>query len=83
MDNCEIVSAPGHSSVTDDVVFLSTTKDGALFGPEVMVPRGNSGDYQHRMIKRRLGDYPRWFGMKIRGKSAGVFSVAGVEINEF
>ena len=83
VDNCEIVSAPGHSSVTDDVVFLSTTKDGALFGPEVMVPRGNSGDYQHRMIKRRLGDYPRWFGMKIRGKSAGVFSVAGVEINEF
>lgn len=82
VDNCEIVSAPGHSSVTDDVVFLSTTKDGALFGPEVMVPRGNSGDYQHRMIKRRLGDYPRWFGMKIRGKSAGVFSVAGVEINE-
>lgn len=78
----EIVTAPGHSSVVDDVVFISTTKDGALFGPEVTVPRGASGDYQHRMIKRRLGDYPRWFGMKIRGKSAGVFSVVGVEINE-
>lgn len=78
----EVVSAPGHSSLDDDVVFLSTTKDGALFGPEVMIPRGAPGDYQHRMIMRRLGDYPRWFGLKLRGKSSGVFSAVGVEINE-
>lgn len=78
----EIVTAPGHSSVADDVVFFSTTKDGALYGPEIMVPRGAQGNYQHRMIVRRLGDYPRWFGMRLRGYSAGVFSVVGVEINE-
>lgn len=78
----EIVSAPGHSAVADDVVFLSTTKDGVLYGPEVMVDRGNPGQYQHRMISRRLGDYPRWFGIKLRGLSSGVFSVAGIEINE-
>lgn len=78
----ELVTAPGHSTVTDDVVYVSTTKDGALFGPESLVYRGNQGDYQKRLIMRRLGDYPRWFGMRIRGKSAGVFSVTGVEINE-
>lgn len=78
----EIVSAPGHSLVANDVVFLSTTKDGALYGPEVMLSRGNVGQYQHRMIMRRLGDYPRWFGMKLRGLSTGVFSAPGIEINE-
>ena len=78
----EIVTAPGHSAADGDVVFFSTTKDGALFGPERMIGRGNAGQYQHRMIARRLGDYPRWFGMKLRGLSAGVFSVLGVEINE-
>lgn len=78
----ELVTAPGHSTVKDDVVYISTTKDGALFGPEVLVPRGNQGSYQERLIRRRLGDYPRWFGMRIRGKSAGVFSVTGVEITE-
>lgn len=78
----EIVTAPGHSSVKDDVVYMSTTKDGALFGPETLLPRGAQGDYQHRIIARRLGDYPRWMGIRLRGKSAGVFSVTGIEINE-
>lgn len=78
----ELVTAPGHGAVTGDVVFVSTSKDGALYGPEVMVLRGDKGDYQHRMIVRRLGDYPQWFSMRVRGKSAGVFSVAGVEVNE-
>lgn len=82
VDVAEIVTAPGHSSVNGDQVFVSTTKDGVLYGPEILLNRGNLGDYQHRTIIRRLGDYPRWFGMKIRGKSAGVYSVAGIEINE-
>lgn len=78
----EIVAAPGHNEIDGDVVFVSATKDGALFGPEALIQRGNRGDYQKRLIIRRLGDYPRWFGMRIRGKSAGVFSVTGIEINE-
>ena len=82
VQTAELVTAPGHSSVKDDVVYLSTTKDGALYGPSVLLPRGNQGDYQHRIILRRLGDYPRWFGIRVRGYSAGVFSVTGVEINE-
>lgn len=82
VSSAEIVTAPGHSTIVDDVAFLSTTRDGVLFGPEVMIPRGAQGDYQHRMVMRRLGDYPRWFGMKLRGLSSGVFSVVGVELNE-
>lgn len=78
----ELVTAPGHSSVVDDVVFVSTTKDGVAYGPSVLLPRGNQGDYQHRPILRRLGDYPRWFGVRLRGKSKGVFSITGIEVNE-
>ncbi|HEY9817735.1 MAG TPA: packaged DNA stabilization protein, partial [Candidatus Obscuribacterales bacterium] len=78
----ELVTAPGHSTIKDDVVYFSTTKDGALFGPSVLAPRGERGDYQHRIIIRRLGDYPRWMGIMLRGFSKGVFSVTGVEINE-
>ncbi len=78
----ELVTAPGHASVKNDVVFVSTTKDGALYGPEALIFRGEPGDYQKRVIARRLGDYPRWFGMKVRGRSAGIFSVTGIEINE-
>ena len=78
----EIVTAPGHSTVEDDVVYFSTTKDGALYGPEVLLKRGAQGDYQHRTILRRLGDYPRWMGIRLRGFSKGIYSVTGVEINE-
>jgi len=78
----ELVTAPGHSTVADDVVYFSTTKDGALYGPSVLLPRGDQGDYQHRTILRRLGDYPRWMGIRLRGYSKGVYSVTGVEINE-
>jgi len=78
----EVVAAPGHSSINDDVVYLSTTKDGALYGPEVLLARGNIGDYQHRTIERRLGDYPCWMGVRLRGYSKGVYSVTGLEINE-
>jgi len=81
ISTAELVTAPGHSDVENDVVFVSTTKDGVLFGPEVLMYRGNRGDYQKRIIARRLGNYPRWFGMRVRGKSAGVFSITGVEID--
>lgn len=82
IDSVEIVTAPGHSPVPNDVVFASTTKDGVLYGSEVMIARASQGEYQKRMVERRLGDYPRWFGLRLRGKSAGMFSVVGVEINE-
>jgi len=78
----ELVTAPGHSSVADDVIYFSTTKDGALYGNSVLLPRGSQGDYQHRIIIRRLGDYPRWMGIKLRGFSKGIFSITGIEINE-
>lgn len=75
----ELIMAPGHNSEASPQVFVSTTKDGVLFGSEVMISRGGPGEYQKRVIARRLGDYPNWFGLKIRGKSAAVTSITGIE----
>lgn len=75
----ELVTAPGHHAGDNDQYFVSSTKDGVLFGPEVPIGRGGPGDYQRRMIARRLGDYPNWFGLRVRGFSSNVTSITGVD----
>lgn len=74
----EIVTAPGHQSSSTDQYFVAATKDGALFGPSVPIARGAPGDYQRRIIARRLGDYPNWFGLRVSGFSDSVTSITGV-----
>lgn len=74
----EVVTAPGHQSSDTDQYFVSATKDGALFGPAVPIARGARGDYQRRIIARRLGDYPNWFGLRVSGFSDSVTSITGV-----
>lgn len=76
----EVQTAPGHSIESNPTFFVSTTKDAVLYGPEVRLSSGKQGDYQHRIIHRRLGDYPNWFGLKLRGLSRSVTSLAGCEI---
>lgn len=75
----ELVTAPGHHAGSEDQYFVSTTKDGVLFGPEVPIAIGDPGEYQKRMIARRLGDYPQWFGLRVRGFSSNVTSITGVD----
>lgn len=79
VNQIELVTAPGHQSGDEDQYFVSTTKDGVLFGPSVAIPRGKPGEYQKRMIARRLGDYPNWFGLRVSGSSRNVTSITGVE----
>lgn len=76
----EVQTAPGHSIEPTPTIFISTTLDGVLPGPEVPISSGESGDYTHRIIARNLGDYPNWFGLQIRGFSRSVTSLAGCEI---
>lgn len=75
----ELVTAPGHHDDENDQYFVSTTKDGVLFGPEVPLARGKAGEYQRRIIARRLGDYPYWFGLRVSGFSSEVTSITGVD----
>lgn len=76
----EVLSAPGHTR-GNPKIFMSTTADGVLYGPEVIISTGAYGDYSHRIIERRLGDYPLWFGVRFRGYSNAVTSLAALEIN--
>lgn len=78
--NLEVQTTPGHGDQVGNRVMLSTTKDGVFYGPEVLVSSGEAGEYQKRIIARRLGDYPNWFGARIRGFSSKVTSLAGCEI---
>ena len=78
----EILSAPGHNVIENpNRVGISTTKDGVLYGPEVLINAGQTGEYQKRLIALRLGDYPLWFGARIRGNSKTVTTLAAVEID--
>lgn len=74
----EVGSAPGHA-IADSKVFLSTTSDGVIYGPEVMIDAGAPGEYQKRIIHRRLGDYDYWLGFRLRGYSKQVVSLANCE----
>ena len=77
----EILHAPGHNVIENpNNVFVSTTKDGVLFGPEVLLNAGQNGEYQKRLIALRLGDYPLWFGANIRGYSKTVTTLAAVDV---
>jgi hypothetical protein len=77
----EVLSTPGHTITGNPKVFISTTRDGVLFGPEVIISAGSVGQYQKRIIALRLGDYPLWFGVKMRGYSSAVTSLAALEID--
>jgi len=75
----EVKAAPGHA-VIDSTIFLSTTADGVLFGPDVTISAGGPGEYQKRIIHRRLGDYDYWFGARLRGYSNQVVSLSNCEV---
>lgn len=76
----EVLSTPGHNILGNPKVFLSTTRDGVLYGPEEIISTGSLGEYQKRIIALRLGDYPLWFGAKLRGYSSAVTTLAALEI---
>jgi len=77
----EILTAPGHNVIEDpNRIGISTTKDGVLYGPEVLINAGQTGEYQKRLIALRLGDYPLWFGAVIRGYSKTVTTLAAMNI---
>lgn len=77
----EALHAPGHNIIENpNNVFISTTKDGVIYGPEVLIDAGQEGEYQKRLIATSLGDYPHWFGAIIRGYSRTVTTLAAVDV---
>ena len=76
----EVLTAPGHGPSENPQVFVSTTKDGVIYTTDVMISQGGTGEYQKRLIARRLGDYPNLFGLRLRGFSRTITNLSGCEI---
>ena len=76
----EIKTAPGHSIETNPTVSVSTTRDGVLYGSQVIIASGKAGEYQQRIGAHSLGDYPNWFGLEVSGFSKSVTSLSACEI---
>lgn len=60
-------------------VALLTSRDGVLFGPEVFRDLGVIGDYQSRLIWRRIGRFQSFMMAEFRTTQDVNFSVAYVE----
>jgi len=75
----EVKAAPGHA-ISDSTIFLSTTADGVLYGPEATIAAGGPGEYQNRVVFRRLGDYDYWMGLRLRGYSKQVVTLSNCEV---
>jgi len=60
-------------------VALLTSRDGVLFGPEVYRELGLLGDYQSRLIWRRIGRFQSFMAVEFRTTQDVNFSVAYVE----
>lgn len=60
-------------------IALITSRDGVLFGPEVFRELGALGDYQARLIWRRIGRFNSFMAVEFRTTQDVNFSVAYVE----
>lgn len=60
-------------------IALVTSRDGVIFGPEVFRELGALGDYQARLIWRRIGRFQSFMSVEFRTTQDVNFSVAYVE----
>ena len=67
IDEIEMETIPGHTSLEDATVAISLTYDGISYGKEWWLDYGQPNKYGQRFIARRLGYVPDWVGFKYRG----------------
>jgi hypothetical protein len=80
IDELEIETIPGFTTVRDATVAFSITYDGVIYGREYWMQYGEPHDLNLRFISRRLGYISQWCGFKFRGVSSSrmAFSLAKV-----
>ena len=69
IDEIEIETIPGHSTVNDATVAFSLTQDGVTYGKEYWNLYGEPSKYGNRFYLRRIGYVGDWVGFKFRGVS--------------
>ena len=66
IDELEIETVPGFTSIDDATVFVSLTYDGVTYGREMVMQYGKKANYSQRFIRYRLGYVNDWFAFKLR-----------------
>ena len=69
IDELNIETMPGHTSVDDATVFISISYDGVTHGTEYVKEYGHPFDYSKRFITYRHGYVRDWFSFKLRAAS--------------
>lgn len=81
IDELEIQTIPGFTSVDDATVFFSMTYDGAFYSMEAQLDYGGPSAYAQRFIARALGYIDNYFGFKFRwvSESRMAFATAWIK----
>lgn len=69
IDELDIETIAGFTTVDDATVFVSLSYDGVTHGQEWTQMYGAPASYGDRFITRRLGHVNNWFSLKLRGAS--------------
>lgn len=69
IDEIQIETIPGFTTVSDATVFCSLTYNGVTYGQEKSLGYGDPSGYSKRFIGYRWGDVRHWVGLKFRGAS--------------
>lgn len=80
IDEIEMETIPGHTSVADATVAFSITTNGITYGKEYWELYGEPYEYGQRFFLRRLGDVQDWIGFKFRGISESRMAFALMKI---
>lgn len=76
-------SLPGRNRIDENPsLFLSSTKDGFVYGSESPISMGGKGDYQFRIYARNIGNFEDQMGLKFRGKNKTPAAFALCEITD-
>lgn len=81
IDEIELETISGRTSVAGATVSVSLTTDGSSYSPEVSQSYGEPGETDSRLVYRRIGYVDNWIGFRFRAvtKSRMAFSVMVVE----
>lgn len=80
VDSAEINTIPGFAS-TPENIFVSTTRDGAIYSQEWSQEASVPTQYTDRFIIRRLGYVRKSIGLKFRSLNKGKINVSGLVLS--
>jgi hypothetical protein len=80
IDQIDMETVPGHTTLSDAKVAISCTYDGLTYSREWWMNYGGPREYSQRFMARRLGYVSDWIGFRFRGLTKSRMAFANFEI---